>query len=93
MNGDKNSTLQYLWTLSQQHGMIWVGPAMMPANTKSADRNDVNYLGGYSGLLAQSPADSSPDEGPLPGDLKTAELFGARVVAVTSQFVNGRVVS
>ena len=26
-------------------------------------------LGGSTGLLAQSPADSTPDEGPLPGDL------------------------
>src|ERR1700709_2609874 len=32
MNGDKHSTLHYLFTLSQQHSMIWVGTGLMPAN-------------------------------------------------------------
>ena len=62
-----------------QHGMLWIGTGMMPANSKAATRNDVNYLGSFSGLMAQSPSDSSPDEGPLPGDLETARLFGARI--------------
>lgn len=90
MNGDKFSSIQYLWTLSQQHGMIWVGTGMMPANSKAATRNDVNYLGGFGGALSQSPSDASPEEGPLPGDLETAKLFGERVVAITNQFVRGR---
>jgi NAD(P)H dehydrogenase (quinone) len=51
----------------------------MPSSTKAATRNDVNFLGGFSGALAQSPADGSPDEGPLPGDLETARQFGQRV--------------
>ena len=84
MNGDKHSTVQYLFTLAMQHGMLWVGTAMLPSNTKSAQRNDLNYLGSFSGLMAQSPADSSPQEGPLPGDLETARQFGARV-AQTAQ--------
>ena len=90
MNGDKYASIQYLWTLSQQHGMIWVGTGMMPANSKAATRNDVNYLGGFGGALSQSPSDASPEEGPLPGDLETAKLFGERVVAITNQFVRGR---
>ncbi len=81
INGDKLSTLTYLFTLAMQHGMIWVGTGMMPANTKAATRNDVNYLGAFSGLMAQSPSDASPEEGPLPGDLETAQRFGARVAA------------
>ncbi len=81
MNGDKFSTIQYMITLSMQHSMIWIGTGLMPSNAKAATRNDVNYLAGMSGLLAQSPSDSSPDEGPLPGDLETARLFGARVAA------------
>ncbi|MDB5822104.1 MAG: NADPH-dependent reductase [Herminiimonas sp.] len=79
MNGDKHSTLQYLFTLGMQHGMIWVGTGMLPSNAKSAQRNDVNFLGSSSGAMAQSPSDSSPEEGPLPGDLETSRLFGKRI--------------
>ncbi len=38
MNGDKHSTIAYLITLAMQHGMIWAGTGMMPANTKAATR-------------------------------------------------------
>lgn len=85
LNGDKNGTLDYLWHLAMQHGMVWTGTALMPSNKKAADRNDVNWLGSFSGLMAQSPSDSSPDEGPLPGDLETARLFGARVAALAAR--------
>lgn len=79
MNGDKFSTIQFFITLAMQHSMVWIGTGLMPANSKAATRNDVNYVAGYSGALAQSPSDSSPDEGPLPGDLETARQFAARV--------------
>jgi NAD(P)H dehydrogenase (quinone) len=79
MNGDKFSTIQYFITLAMQHSMVWIGTGMMPSNTKAADRNDLNYVGGFSGALAQSPSDSSPDEGPFPGDLETAKQFATRV--------------
>lgn len=85
MNGDKLSSLHYMFTLSQQHGMIWVGTGMMPSNAKAATRNDVNYVGSFSGAMAQSPSDASPAE-MLPGDLQTATLFGARVAAVAAKF-------
>lgn len=78
INGDKGSTIAYMMTFAMQHSMLWVGTGLMPANSKAAVRNDVNYLAGFSGLLAQSPSDSSPDEGPLPGDLETAKVFGIR---------------
>lgn len=81
INGDKLSSLDYMFHLAMQHGMVWVGTALMPSNKKAAERNDVNWLGAFSGLMAQSPSDSSPDEGPLPGDLETARLFGARIAA------------
>jgi NAD(P)H dehydrogenase (quinone) len=84
INGDKLSTLNYFHILAMQHGMIWVGTGLMPANSKAAQRNDINYLGSYSGLMAQSPHDSTPDEGPLPGDLETAKKFGERI-AVTAK--------
>jgi NAD(P)H dehydrogenase (quinone) len=85
MNGDKLSTLHYLFTLAMQHGGIWVGTGMMPSNAKAAQRNDVNYVGSFSGAMAQSPSDSSPDE-MLPGDLETARLFGARVAEAAARF-------
>ncbi len=85
MNGDKLSTLHYLFTLSQQHSMIWVGTGLMPSNTKAAQRNDLNYVASYSGAMAQSPSDASPDE-MLPGDLETARQFGARVAEVAAKF-------
>ncbi len=85
MNGDKLSTLHYLFTLAMQQGGIWVGTALMPSNTKAAQRNDINFLGSFAGAIAQSPADASPAEMPQ-GDLDTAKLFGKRVADVTAKF-------
>jgi multimeric flavodoxin WrbA len=84
MNGDKLSTLHYLFTLAMQHSGIWVGTGMLPANTKAAQRNDINYVGSFSGAMAQSPSDSAPEEMP-PGDLATARLFGQRVAEVAAK--------
>ncbi|HEU0186453.1 MAG TPA: flavodoxin family protein [Gallionellaceae bacterium] len=89
MNGDKLSTLYYLFTLSMQHGMVWVGTGMMPSNNKASQRNDVNYLGTYAGAISTSPADAGVDE-MLPGDMETARLFGLRVAETTRQFVAGQ---
>ena len=79
LNGDKFSTLQYFWTLSQQHGMLWAGMGMHPSNAKASTRDDINNLGGYGGLLTASPSDASPEE-MVPGDLTTARAFGQRIV-------------
>jgi NAD(P)H dehydrogenase (quinone) len=85
MNGDKLSTLHYLFTLAMQHSGIWVGTGLMPSNAKAAQRNDVNYVGSSSGAMAQTPSDASAAE-MLPGDLETARLFGERVAAVAAKF-------
>jgi NAD(P)H dehydrogenase (quinone) len=85
MNGDKQGTLNTLFTLAMQHGMVWVSQGLMPANTKGAQRNDVNYLVSYSGAIAQSPSDAGAND-MLPGDLETARLFGARVAQVARKF-------
>lgn len=85
MNGDKLSTLHYLFTLAMQHSGIWVGTGLMPSNSKAAQRNDVNYVGSFSGAMAQTPSDASPDEIPA-GDLETARLFGQRVAEITERF-------
>ena len=85
MNGDKLSTLHYLFTLAMQHGGIWVGTGIMPSNSKAAQRNDINFVGSFSGAMAQSSSDASPTE-MLPGDLETARLFGQRVAEVAARF-------
>jgi NAD(P)H dehydrogenase (quinone) len=79
MNGDKLSTLHYFITLSQQHSMLWVGSGMMPANSKAATRNDINFVASSAGLMTATPSDASPDE-MVPGDLATAKAFGKRIV-------------
>lgn len=86
MNGDKLSTLNGIFALAMQHGMIWVGTGLLPSNSKAAQRNDINYLGAFSGLMAQSPSDSSPEEGPLPGDLAFARVFGQRIAETTARW-------
>jgi multimeric flavodoxin WrbA len=86
MNGDKLSTLHYLFTLAMQQGGVWVGTALMPSNSKAAQRNDINYVGSFSGAMAQSPSDASPAE-MLPGDLETAKLFGQRVAEAAARWV------
>jgi multimeric flavodoxin WrbA len=78
LNGDKYAVVQYLWTLSQQHGMFWVGTGMQGPNAKRHTRDDLNNLGGYGGLITATPSDASADE-MVPGDLATARAFGARV--------------
>ena len=80
-NGDKFSTIAYFFTLSQQHGQIWIGTGLMPANTKANGPDDVNWTAGSAGALAISPSDASPDEAPRAGDLETAKRLGARVAA------------
>jgi multimeric flavodoxin WrbA len=84
MNGDKLSTLHYLFTLAMQHSGIWVGTGLMPSNSKAAQRNDINYVGSFSGAMMQSPSDASVDE-VLPGDLETARLFGQRVATTAAR--------
>jgi NAD(P)H dehydrogenase (quinone) len=85
MNGDKHSTLHYLFTLAMQQGGIWVGTALMSSHTKAAQRNDINFVGSFAGAMAQSPSDASPAEMPQ-GDLDTAKLFGQRVAEITAKF-------
>jgi NAD(P)H dehydrogenase (quinone) len=61
--------------LAMQHGGIWVSQGMLPSNSKAALRNDANYLGSYSGAVAQSPSDAGAGEMSA-GDLETARSFG-----------------
>ena len=81
MNGDKAQTLHYLMTLAMQHSMLWAGSGLMPSNSKAATRNDINYVGSFSGLMTATPSDASPDE-MVPGDLATARKFGEHIAGL-----------
>ncbi len=85
MNGDKLSTLDYLFTLSQQHSMVWAGTGLMPSNSKAATRDDINFVASFSGLMTATPSDASADE-MVPGDIATAKAFGARIKAVAERW-------
>lgn len=89
INGDKQSTLQAMFTVSQQHGMVWLGTGMMPSNLKASTRDDLNYLASFSGLTAATPADAGVDEVPS-GDLATALAFGERIREVLALMSGGR---
>ena len=85
MNGDKLSTLHYLFTLSQQHSMFWVGTGLMPSNSKAATRNDINYVASFAGLMTSTPSDASADE-MVAGDIATAAKFGERIKEAAARF-------
>jgi multimeric flavodoxin WrbA len=85
VNGDKFSTIAYMFTLSQQHGMVWAGMGMHAANAKAATRDDINNVGGYAGLLTTTPSDASVDE-MIPGDLQTAKRFGQRIAELAGRW-------
>ena len=76
MNGDKLSTLHYFF-----HALAAVRHAvgrhrLMPSNSKAATRNDVNYVGSFSGLMTVSPSDASPDDSA--GRHRHRQAFGTR---------------
>ena len=77
MSGDKYSTLMYFVTLAMQHGMVWVGTAMMPSAIAGAP-DQVNRIGSSIGVMAQ--ADNlPPEQTPPQGDLDTARAYGERI--------------
>jgi multimeric flavodoxin WrbA len=70
LNGDQTSTLQYLVTLANQHGMLWVGLDI----SSGYDERELNRLGCQLGVVAQS------SNGELhPSDVATACYLGERV--------------
>lgn len=85
VNGDKFSTIAYLWTLAMQHGQVWVGTGLMPSNKAEHGPEHVNWTAGSGGALAISPSDVGPDAAPRAGDLETARLFGQRVAELAQR--------
>ncbi len=88
-SGDKLNTLFQLAVNAAQHGMVWVGNAVMPTGsakgTDGPKHTDINRVGSFLGLMTQSNNDL-PDVTPPDGDLATARLFGERVAQITARF-------
>ncbi|MFT3858614.1 MAG: flavodoxin family protein [Aquabacterium sp.] len=77
--GDKQSTLMSLFVFGMQHGMLWVGNPFMPGQRDGvAEEEAINRLGSWSGLMAQA-GHGAPANAFVPGDIRTARLFGRHV--------------
>jgi len=85
INGDKHSTISYLFTLAMQHGGIWVGNGVSFHNTKASQRSEVNYLAANAGVMGQTSSDAGANE-MNEGDLESGRLLGARVAELAAQF-------
>jgi len=81
LSGDKLGTLISLAMFAAQHGMVWVNLDLLP---RSGEDGDLNRLGGWLGVMAQSD-DASPEETPPAGDHKTAEHLGRRVAETAAK--------
>lgn len=78
-SGDKLNTLMTMSVFAAQHGMLWVGNAVMPevyAGVKPEEA--ANRLGSFLGAMAQA-SQEAPEKAFLSGDLKTGRLFGDHV--------------
>jgi len=74
--GDKQSTLLSMFVFSMQHGMLWVGNPILPEQHSGVPYDEAaNRLGSWSGLMAQA-GHAAPADSFVPGDIKTARLFG-----------------
>ena len=88
-NGDKLNTLIQLTIFAMQHGMVWVGNPILPEQHSGVPYDEAaNRLGSWSGLMAQA-GHSAPADSFVPGDVKTARMFG-RNVANTLLRVNDK---
>ena len=75
-SGDKQSTLMSMFVFCMQHGMLWVGNPFLPEQHSGVPYEEAtNRLGSWSGLMAQAAHAAAPDAF-VPGDIKTARLFG-----------------
>ena len=81
-SGDKQGTLNYLFTFAMQHGMVWVGLGELPMQA-----NGTNRLGSYSGVMAQSDQ-VAPATAPGTGDTATGTLLGRRVATLAAKLKN-----
>ncbi len=91
-SGDKLNTLQSIMINAMQHGMIYVGLAMMPCANDPEGMNSIegpgpnthNRVGSFSGPMAAS-FQVNPPEAPPKGDIETAELYGQRIAEIAAK--------
>lgn len=96
-SGDKLNTLVGLFINSMQHGMIYVGTAIMPASNEPEGMKRpegpgpeaINRYSSFVGPMAAS-FQLPPGQAPPAGDLATAIQYGERVATITLQFLKGR---
>jgi multimeric flavodoxin WrbA len=75
--GDKQSTLLSMFVFAMQHGMLWMGNPILPEQHRGVPYEEAaNRLGSWSGLMAQA-GHSAPADAFVPGDVKTAGMFGS----------------
>lgn len=90
-SGDKLATLMALALFAAQHGMHWVNLALPPGhNSSRGSEADLNRLGFWLGVGAQSNVDEGPELAPPASDLATARHLGRRVAKVAHQLARGR---
>lgn len=78
-SGDKQGTLLYLSINAAQHGMVWVGAGDLPSQY-FGNRDGVNRLGSFLGVMGQSPMNMGGGKATLEeGDRLTAEKYGQRL--------------
>ena len=86
-SGDKLNVLVQMAVFAAQHAMLWVGVEDLGGNNSSkGSPDDLNRIGSYLGLMAQSNNDEGADKAPRKSDLETAKRFGARVATITLKF-------
>lgn len=84
LSGDKLNTLNGLFINAMQHGMVWVGNAILPEGDQP---EMINRIGSYTGLMAQSGYGQASIGD---GDKKTAGMFGQRVAGTTARWLKGK---
>lgn len=76
--GDKQSTLLSMFVFAMQHGMIWVGNPIVPEQHAGVPYEQAaNRLGSWSGLMVQGGHSLATADAFVPGDIRTARMFGA----------------
>jgi len=84
--GDKQSTLLSMITFAMQHGMIWIGNPIPPEQHSGTPYDEAaNRLGSWSGAMGQAGHGSAADSF-VPGDLKTARMFGENFADALGRF-------
>jgi NAD(P)H dehydrogenase (quinone) len=99
-SGDKLNTLVGLVINAMQHGMIYVGLAMLPSANRPEDMQSIsgpgpdahNRVGSFTGAMSAS-FQVNPPGAPCKGDIETAEIYGLRVATITAKFLKGGAVA